>query len=183
MSYPLTMPELIEPTADLRDSWLESAQEWGEASQDGSGLWLAGDLSLHTAEGFAAWVDRLRDRSDLEVTADRVPATHWWIVEGGNYLGAITLRHPLNAKLLEGGGHVGYGVRPSARGRGVASWALGEVVDRARARGIDRVLVTCHPGNVASARTIERNGGVLEDVRDTWLGPTRRYWIDVRQTS
>jgi predicted acetyltransferase len=28
-----------------------------------------------------------------------------------------------------------------------------------------------------SARTIEKAGGVLEDVRDTELGRTRRYWI------
>lgn len=108
-----------------------------------------------------------------------MPATFWWIVEDGNYLGAITLRHALNDKLLEGGGHIGYGVRPSARGRGVASWALGQVLDRARARGMDRVLVTCDDDNVASRKTIERNGGELEDVRDTWLGLTRRYWISL----
>lgn len=38
-------------------------------------------------------------------------------------------------------------------------------------------LVTCNAGNPASARVIERAGGVLEDVRDTWLGRSRRYWI------
>jgi predicted acetyltransferase len=53
------------------------------------------------------------------------------------------------------------------------------VLDRASARGLDRVLVTCDDGNTASARTIERNGGVLEDVRETWLGLTRRYWIEL----
>jgi hypothetical protein len=42
---------------------------------------------------------------------------------------------------------------------------------------MERVLITCDDANVASARTIERNGGVLEDLRDTWLGRTRRYWI------
>ena len=30
---------------------------------------------------------------------------------------------------------------------------------------------------VASARTIERHGGVLEGIRDTGHGPVRRYWI------
>jgi predicted acetyltransferase len=177
------MPELIEPTVTLRDTWLESAREWGEESQDGAGLWEAKDLS--TVEGFAAWITRLHELSDdrIGVTPELVPATFWWIVDGGTYLGAITLRHALNEKLLEGGGHIGYGVRPSARGRGLATWALGQVVDRARERGMDRVLLTCDEDNVPSARTIERNGGVLEDVRDTWLGATRRYWIDLRQTS
>lgn len=76
-------------------------------------------------------------------------------------------------------GHIGYGVRPSARRRGLATWALGETLDRARELGLTRVLVTCDDSNVASARTIEGNGGVLEDVRTTTLGLTRRYWIDL----
>ncbi len=89
------------------------------------------------------------------------------------------MRHRLNEQLLDGGGHIGYGVRPSARKRGLASWALGEVLKRARDRGLERVLVTCAAENVASARTIERNGGVLEDIRETWLGLARRYWIEL----
>lgn len=172
------MPELIAPTVNLRDSWMESTSEWGDAHQDGAGLWEADDLS--TVEGFAAWTQRLRARSvSEEVTPDRVPASYWWIVDGGTYLGAISLRHVLNEKLLEAGGHIGYGVRPSARGRGVATWALGATLNRARERGIDRVLITCDHDNIASARTIEHNGGVLEDVRDTWLGLARRYWIQL----
>lgn len=176
------MPELIEPTPDLRASWLESAAEWGDTHQDGAGLHEADDI--RTAEGFAAWTQRLRAQSDSEeVTPDRVPASYWWIVDGKTYLGAISLRHVLNDKLLEAGGHIGYGVRPSARGRGVATWALGATLDRARERGIDRVLITCDDDNLASAKTIERNGGVLEDTRDTWLGLARRYWITLRTTA
>ena len=98
-------------------------------------------------------------------------------IEGDDVLGAIALRHRLNAKLLDAGGHIGYGVRPSARGRGLATWALGRVVRTAAAMGLDRVLLTCTVDNPASARVIEHAGGVLEDVRDTWLGRSRRYWI------
>jgi predicted acetyltransferase len=53
------------------------------------------------------------------------------------------------------------------------------VLIEARTRGLDRVLMTCADGNVPSARVIERHGGVLEDVRDTELGRTRRYWIEL----
>jgi predicted acetyltransferase len=51
------------------------------------------------------------------------------------------------------------------------------VLPEARAVGLGRVLVTCSDDNVASARIIERNGGVLEDVRKTAVGLKRRYWI------
>lgn len=52
-------------------------------------------------------------------------------------------------------GAVGRGVRPSL--------------------GLDRVLAVCAVDNVASAKTIERCGGVFEAVSDTEFGPARRY--------
>jgi predicted acetyltransferase len=172
------MLELVAPTTRLRGSWLDARAEWGAGvHQPGSGLETADDVD--TGGGFAAWVQRLRLQTDesAPVASGRVHATYWWIVEHDVYLGAISLRHRLNEFLLRAGGHIGYGVRPSARGRGVATWALSGVLRQAHARGMPRVLVTCDDTNTASARTIEGNGGVLEDVCDTELGRTRRYWI------
>ena len=176
----LVEPRLVAPTPLLRASWLESRDEWGRGvHQDGAGLWVAEDLDLDTPEGFAAWIERLRRESDRSIPPEqgKVHATYWWIVDEGAYVGAITLRHGLNDFLLEAGGHIGYGIRPAARRRGYATWALRAVLPEARALGLDRVLVTCSDDNVASARTIEGNGGVLEDVRETEVGRKRRYWI------
>lgn len=174
------MPALITPTDRLRSSWLAARDEWPEgAHQDGTGLRLAPEADLTDPDAFCAWVEQLRQQSDTSVAVGegRVHATHWWIVEGDSYLGAIDLRHRLNAVLLDVGGHIGYSIRPSARRRGLATWALGAVLPEARALGLDRVLVTCDDDNIGSARSIERNGGVLEDVRTTDTGSKRRYWI------
>jgi len=172
------MPQLIAPTTRLHDSWLASRDEWGRGvHQDGAGLGAVDDIE--TPEGFSVWVQKLREQSDTSIPAKegRVHATNWWIVEDDTYLGAISLRHALNDFLLDAGGHIGYGVRPTARRRGLATWALRAVLPNARSLGLTRVLVTCDDENVGSARIIESNGGVLEDVRDTDLGRTRRYWI------
>ena len=172
------MPELISPTVRLRESWLASREEWGrEVHQDGAGL-RAGD-DVDSTAGFARWVGRLLRQADASRPAGKghVHASYWWIAEDDTYLGAITLRHELNDFLLRAGGHIGYGIRPSARGRGLATWALRSVLVRASALGLRTVLVTCGDSNLASARVIEKAGGVLEDVRDTELGRTRRYWI------
>jgi predicted acetyltransferase len=173
-----SVPELISPTVRLRDSWLASREELGrDAHQDGAGL-RAGD-DVDSAAGFARWVARLAGQADTSrpTGEGRVHASYWWITENGTYLGAITLRHELNDFLLRAGGHIGYGIRPSARGRGLATWALQSVLVRAPALGLRKVLVTCGDSNLASARVIEKAGGVLEDVRETELGLTRRYWI------
>src|SRR5690242_13591636 len=67
---------------------------------------------------------RLAGQADTSRPAgeSRVHASYWWITEDGTYLGAITLRRELNDVLLRAGGHIGYGIRPSARGRGLATW-------------------------------------------------------------
>ncbi|MGW0391852.1 GNAT family N-acetyltransferase [Streptomyces sp. NPDC003042] len=179
------MPSLISPTPRLHASWLAAREEWATdadidgADMDGAGLGY--DDDVESPQGFAAWTERLRRYADRTVPVGhgRVHATYWWIAEGDSYLGAIDLRHYLNGFLLDAGGHIGYSVRPSARRRGLATKALGEVLHEARLLGMDRVLLTCTPGNKASVRTIEHNGGVLEDVRETLIGPKRRYWIDL----
>lgn len=172
------MAELIYPTVRLRDSWLAARDEWGSGIvQPGAGLHPADDVD--SVEGFSVWIRRLTDEGNTAVAPSegRVHADYWWIVEETTYLGAITLRHGLNDFLLRAGGHIGYGLRPSARGQGLAAWALRSILPRAQELRLDRVLVTCEDSNLASARTIEKAGGVLEDVRQTELGLTRRYWI------
>jgi len=172
------MPKLIYPTVCLRDSWLDARDEWGPGlDQPGAGLHPDDDVD--SLVGFSAWIRRLTDEGNIMLPPreGRVHADYWWIVEDQTYLGAITLRHGLNDFLLRAGGHIGYGLRPSARGRGLAAWALRSILPRAQQLRLDRVLVTCDDGNAASARTIEKAGGVLEDIRQTELGLTRRYWI------
>src|SRR5262245_48615376 len=144
------MPELILPTVDLHASWLEARDEWGLGThQDGSGLHESDDVE--SADGFAAWVERLHRQSDptTPVEEGRVHATYWWIVEDGSYLGAISLRHELNDFLFRAGGHIGYGIRPSARRRSLATFAVATVLDEARKLGLERVLITCNDANVA----------------------------------
>jgi predicted acetyltransferase len=174
------MPELIVPTVRLRDSWLEARDEWGPGvHQDGSGMEPTDDYD--TKAGFSAWVSRLvRAEDPAEYRrAGIVPCTFRWIVEDDKMLGAVALRHKLNESLLQTGGNLGYGIRPSARRQGLATWAVGEILNTARALGLSRVLTTCNVDNEGSARVIEHHGGVLEDVTDTERGRIKRYWIEL----
>lgn len=170
------MIRLVQPSVDLRDSWWEAVQEFGDAHRHGFSLHRVDDSQLVTDAGFAAWLEDMRTQM-TDPPEGFVPATLFWIVddtEPQRVLGSLQIRHSLNDFLLEEGGHIGYGVRPSARGLGAATAALAAAVDYARDDlALDRVLVTCDDGNEPSRRTIERCGGVLEDVR----GGKRRYWI------
>lgn len=162
------MPELLTPTTDLHDAWLACHREWGPGVHE-DGFAINPDDDVESVDGFAAWVARLH----------ALPAARaWWIVEGDEVRGGIVLRH-VTSETTQRLGHVGYGIRPSARGRGLATWVLGRVRSHGRAAGLDRLLVVYLDDNVGSITTIERNGGILEEVVDDPHGRLRRYRIDV----
>lgn len=176
---------LSTPSVRFHQSWLASWAEWGHGvHQDGASVGRAeqAGLDLQDVEQFAQWVELLL--LDADLTADRlpgrVPATTLWVTAGGDYVGSIQLRYELTDALTELGGHIGYGIRPSWRRRGAATFALGGMLARACRLGLSRVLITCDDANVASVRTIERHGGELEDVREApGRSPWRRYWITI----
>ncbi|MFC0003799.1 GNAT family N-acetyltransferase [Micromonospora siamensis] len=167
------MPELVAPTVSLHAAWLDARDDWGPGvHEDGFGLRPSDEVD--SPDGFAAWVARLT-ASGQPGDADRPRCTFRWIVEDGRVLGGIALRHQPSDL-----GQIGYGIRPSARRRGLATWALGRMLDEARALGTDRLLIVCVADNTPSARTIERNGGVLDGVVASRLGPVRRYQVVLR---
>ncbi|XAS66971.1 GNAT family N-acetyltransferase [Micrococcaceae bacterium Sec5.7] len=167
------MPHLIAPTERLHAAWLKAHAEWGAGlHEDGFGLLPTDEVD--SPDGFAAWVARLAE--------DSVRCTYRWIIQGDQVLGGIALRHEFS-DFVQWAGHIGYGIRPSARRRGLATWALGRMVDEARVLGMDRMLVVCEAGNGASAKTIERQDGILEDDCDSENGAAWRYWIRISEPS
>jgi len=167
--------ELVLPTVHLHDEFLACRDDWGPGLHE-DGFGISADDDLDSPDGFGSWVqDQLRlTHPPGGPCPPEQHASPRWIVEDGQVLGGIALRHIFD----DDHGHIGYGVRPSARRRGLASWALAQMLNEARgALTVDRVLIVCEADNVASARTIERNGGVLEGVRDGSHGAVRRYWI------
>ncbi|MEA5016179.1 MAG: GNAT family N-acetyltransferase [Candidatus Limiplasma sp.] len=117
-----------------------------------------------------------------ESLGDKVRADTYFLLgeeKPGRILGAINLRYELNEYLREFGGHIGYGIRPSERGKGYATAMLGMALEKYREAGFKRVLLTCDTWNTASAKVMEHHGGVLENVVDRGDERIARYWIEL----
>jgi predicted acetyltransferase len=111
---------------------------------------------------------------------DHVASTFLFAFAGPRIVGRVSIRHSLTPFLERIGGHIGYVVVPEFRRRGCATEMLRQAVVIARGRlGLDRVLLTCDDDNIGSIRTIEKNGGILENVvtAPDLAKPKRRYWI------
>lgn len=168
--------ELVAPSHAYHPSFTRALREWDGAHQDGAGVRDA--RALTDREGFEHWVDELLAEETVPASAAHVTCTYRWIVEGDEYLGSIALRHELNDWLRSYGGHIGYGVRPSARGRGLASAALAQMLVVAAERGLPEVMLTCDVENPASRRVIEHAGGRYEStVTDPDGHRLERWWI------
>ncbi len=95
-------------------------------------------------------------------------------------VGAVNIRHYLNEALLLNGGHIGDGVVPSERRKGIATAMISLSLEECRKLGIDQVLMVCDKENVGSAKSIINNGGILENEVVVDGVTEQRYWIKLK---
>jgi len=143
---------------------------------------LGANVAIDDLESaFTSLLAALEDAAGRNVMPGGVPRTTYWLVDDLGFIGRVSIRHRLNETLMRVGGHVGYEIRPSRRGRGYGTLALRLGLEKARALGIRKALLTCDATNLPSRKIIEANGGVLEDEIPMGEGKPvkQRFWIDL----
>ncbi len=93
------------------------------------------------------------------------------------FIGAVNIRLTLSNYLYNYGGHVGDGLAPKHRGKGLGYELVRLAIEKCKEHGIKRPLFVCDKKNVASAKTIERNGGIFENEIELDGKVMQRYWV------
>jgi predicted acetyltransferase len=171
------MLKLVPPDLRYKESYLRAERDF-----QAEGLpWHMDNDHESWEQNFQAHVDQLLNEP-YQRTAVLVPSTTLWADVNGEFAGRISIRHELTDALRKMGGHIGYDTAPSFRGRGVASQMLHLALPIAKKLGLSEVLLTCDDTNIASIKVIEKNGGVLEEIKFYEEGkPLKRYyWIDLQ---
>ncbi|MCR2821274.1 GNAT family N-acetyltransferase [Lederbergia panacisoli] len=168
---------LLKPTLELQEEYLGFYQEW-KGSQEDMVPWV---ISKDPSD-FQGMVQFLMDNERGENLPDNwVPdSTFWLVTESKKIIGAVNIRHRLTETLFNSGGHIGYGIRPSERKKGYATKLLELSLEKAKELGINKALVVCDENNVASEKTILKNGGIPDNSFIEKNGNIiKRFWIHI----
>lgn len=169
--------KLIKPYEGIEEQYISYIQEW-ESSEEK----IVPYASRRHHNEFIKLLDRWQEaETDKVREMGLVPASIFFMVDNKEKIyGAVDIRHDLNEYLLQVGGHIGYGIRPSERRKGYATKMLSLALIKAKEIGIEKALVTCNNDNYGSAGTIKNNGGILENEFHEDNGNiVERYWINL----
>ena len=175
--------KLCRPKVSDQKSFLAGFDELVEASDRSSWIYMGDGYPLDPhKDNFEFYVAALLNRAHSPPQGF-VKDTMYWAKVGDEVVGRIAIRHELNEFLSKIGGHIGYIVRPSWRGKGVATEMLRQLLMTKEAQLIKKLLLTCDEANVASEKTILKNGGRFESIIENGVGrpKKKRFWIDLSE--
>lgn len=168
------MLKLVKLTEQYKSQLIEMLDEWTAKEDDITPM----SIVRNDYHDFSSYLENLEVKN---ADSGLVPDSTFFCLDTDRdiFVGAVNIRHYLNDYLLQIGGHIGDGVRPSERNKGYGTKMLALSLDECKKLGIDRVLIVCEKDNIPSAKCIVKNGFTLEnEVVDDGV-VCQRYWINI----
>lgn len=171
--------KLIPLTINYQSQLIEMIQEWKHDIQINQTNSSPATIFRHDPNDFDTYISDLETK---EPQNNYVKDSVLFLLDEteDKLLGAVNIRHELNEVLLNSGGHIGLGIRPSERKKGFGSELLRLSLLKCKELNIHKVLITCDQTNLASKKNIIKHGG-KEDIPFVNIkGETiLRYWISL----
>lgn len=136
---------LLKPSEEYLESYYQGCLEtWGHAYDD---------YIIHDPREYPIWKNEIfRRYVELEkgigLPEGFVPSVTYWAVVGGEYAGTVNIRPKLNDGLREFGGHVGFIIRKSMRGKGYCRKIIKLALQECRKLVSEDIILCCDTSNV-----------------------------------
>lgn len=164
--------KLVKLSAAYKEQLFEMLDEWYSTGEKIIPYAIR-KTDYHNFDDYVSAIEEFGDGKE------KVPDSTFFCldVERNIFVGAVNIRHYLNESLLLNGGHIGDGVRPSERRKGIATQMIALALGECKKLGIDQVLMVCDKENIGSAKSILKGGGVLENEVIVNGVTEQRYWL------
>lgn len=170
--------ELLKLAYEYKEQLFEMLEEWkndivvNHTDMSPRAIWVN---DFHNFDYY------LKNLNVKEEKNGRVPDTTLFCLDKDRNIlvGAVNIRYYLNDELLKTGGHIGDGIRPRERRKGYATAMIALALEECKKLGINKVLMCCDKNNIGSAKSIIKNGGVLENEVEENGHIVQRYWIQL----
>lgn len=169
--------KLIKGSLEYKDQIIEMLKEWKEFNDTHHANTSPWAIFKNSYDDFEYYLNHLEVKENNN--EGLVPSSVFFCLDEDRNImvGAIDIRHYLNEYLLNYGGHIGDGIRPSERRKGYATKMIGLALEECRKLNMDKVLLVCDKDNIGSAKSIINNGGIIENEVLEGGKLIQRYWI------
>ena len=171
------------PSISRKEDAINYINEFFEYNSNING---AGGLSRYR-DNYEGWLEKLEEDYNRVTNEEKVPTrTFFFVRENDNKIvGMINIRLDLNEEYKNKYGHIGYGIRPTERGKGYNKINLYLGLKVCYKHGINEILMSADIDNPASWRTIESVTGkrIIESGdNENPNSVTVMYHIDVKKS-
>ena len=145
------------PSIKRKEDALDFIHEFIEYNSDING---SGGFNRYIND-YEGWLEKLERDYISPINEKHVPSRTYFLVRLSDrrIVGTINIRLALNEKLRRYGGHIGYSIRPTERGKGYNNINLYLGLKVLYKYGVDKALLDADLNNPASWKTMERFGG------------------------
>ena len=176
---------LVKPSLEYKEQAINLIEEVEKFDTDEKTRYSGFSSLQEYKDNYEEWLQRIDKYTKREMLPEgRVPANVFFSVRKSDnkLVGIIDIRHELNDYLYTYGGHIGYSILPSERRKGYAYKQLKLGLEFCKSIGLKRVLITCLDYNIGSSKTIEKAGGILENIVEKKQkgDKFKRYWISLK---
>ena len=145
------------------------------------------EIIIPWAAGFKEWEDydsflqRIKNnREGINLKPGRMKSELYFLIDdNGRIVWAEAIRYELTDELRFDAGNIGYGIRTSERKKWYATIWLKLALEKCKAYGLDKVLLTCDKDNIWSSKTMIKNWWVRDSEYEFEEKIKERYRISI----